>query len=222
MRKDLTVMRKDLTDITLVIDRSGSMWERQKDAEGGVNSFIEDQKGKPGHARLTLYQFDTEVEVLYREEVIHDVGRYRLKPRGATALLDAVGQAVTETQERLKRIAKEERPGLVVFVIVTDGYENSSREYTNAGVKKLVEKRQAKGWQFIFLGAAVGAFAQAGQMGIPFAGTAKFSGLAYGSTYLAAASNVSRMRNQMMAGVPVSNVFTDEERKKMGGIDGDS
>jgi hypothetical protein len=86
-------MRSDLTDITLVVDRSGSMQERRADAQGGVNAFIQKQAEEPGEALLTLVQFDTEYEIVHSGAPIHKVPEYTLEPRGATALLDAVGRA---------------------------------------------------------------------------------------------------------------------------------
>ena len=85
-------MRSDLTDITLVVDRSGSMDEVREDAEGGVNTFIRQQAKEPGEALLTLVQFDTEYEFLHSGVPIQDVPKYELVPRGMTALLDAVGR----------------------------------------------------------------------------------------------------------------------------------
>ena len=146
-------MRSDLTDITLVVDRSGSMEKIREDAEGGVNTFIQEQAKHPGEALLTLVQFDTEYEFVHRGMPIKQVPPYTLVPRGNTALLDAVGRAINETGERLAKMAEEDRPGLVVFVITTDGLENSSKEFSKAQIKELIERQQsAYKWQFIFLG----------------------------------------------------------------------
>ena len=95
-------MNENLTDITLVMDRSGSMEARRRDAEGGVNTFIQEQAREPGEAVLTLVQFDTEYEVVHNGVAIHEVPRFTLRPRGATALLDAVGRAILETGKRLE------------------------------------------------------------------------------------------------------------------------
>src|SRR5262245_51606472 len=114
-------MRNDLTELVMVIDRSGSMSAIKDDAEGGINQFIDDQKKLPGACSLTLVQFDTVYDFVHKGVPIHTVGKYDLVPRGSTALLDAVGRAIFETGERLKGIAEPARPGLVVFVIVTDG-----------------------------------------------------------------------------------------------------
>ena len=99
-------MRPDLTDITLVVDRSGSMESIWNDAEGGVNAFIEEQSKQPGEALLTLVQFDTDYEFVHNGVPIQDVPKYELQPRGMTALLDAVGRAINETGERMAKMAE--------------------------------------------------------------------------------------------------------------------
>ena len=155
-------MRTDLTDITMVIDRSGSMQSIRTDAEGGINSFIEQQKQEPGETLLTLVQFDTEYEFVHSGVPVKQIPAFTLVPRGSTALLDAVGRAINETGARLAATAESQRPALVVFVIVTDGAENSSREFTRDQIRTLVEHQQsAYKWQFTFLAANQDALLQA-------------------------------------------------------------
>ncbi len=100
------------------------------DADGGVNTFVSEQAKEPGEALVTLLQFDTEYEFLHKGMPIRQVPKYELVPRGMTALLDAVGRAINETSERLLKMAEQDRPGLVIFVVVTDGHENSLLEFT--------------------------------------------------------------------------------------------
>jgi hypothetical protein len=111
-------MKADLTDITLVVDRSSSMASVREDAEGGVNTFITDQAKEPGEALLTLVQFDTEYEFLHKGVPVSQVPKYELVPRGMTALLDAVGRAINETGERLSKMPDQDRPSLVIFVVM--------------------------------------------------------------------------------------------------------
>src|SRR4051812_13792867 len=135
-------MNADLTDLTLVIDRSGSMESIREDAQGGVNAFIREQAGQPGNAVLTLVQFDTEYEFVHQSVPISSVPAFELEPRGSTALLDAVGRAINETGARLTRLPAADRPGLVIFVIVTDGQENSSHEFTKTQIKDKIMHQQ--------------------------------------------------------------------------------
>lgn len=208
-------MKKDFTDITLLIDRSGSMYSCRCDAEGGINALIDEQRAAPGKAVLSVVEFENEINALCIAEDITKVGKYTLEPCGGTALLDAVGLTVERTRKRIADMPQAERPGLVVFVIATDGEENSSREYKLADVRGLIEERQDDGWQFVFIGANQDAFAEAGAMGFARATTADYSvekaGTAYGNT----SALLSRMRSQSAAGETVSASYSLEERRTM-------
>jgi uncharacterized protein YegL len=151
------------TEIVVVIDRSGSMRSIQDDTNGGVNALIKEQREGDGEVFMTLVQFDTEYEVVYQGVNINEVPEFDLHPRGMTALLDGIGQAIVTTQERLAN----ERYDDVIFVIVTDGHENSSKEFKKEQIKSMVEEKQTTDeWQFLFLGANMDAFGEAGSMGI--------------------------------------------------------
>lgn len=209
-------MRTDLTDITMVIDRSGSMSSIRTDAEGGINTFIDSQKSEPGEALLTLVQFDTEYEFIHQGLPIRKAPPFKLVPRGSTALLDAVGRAINETGARLSAMEEAQRPGLVVFVIVTDGAENSSKEFTRDKIRQIIEHQQSVySWQFTFLAANQDAFAEGGTLGIARSGIANFAMGNVGEAYAATARKMSRMRKAMSEGEAVDNNFTEEERKEM-------
>ena len=209
-------MRANLTDITLVVDRSGSMSSIRDDAQGGVNSFVQKQAQEPDEALLTLVQFDTEYEFVHRGVPVKRVPQYKLEPRGSTALLDAVGRAIHETGARLAAMPEPERPGLVIFIIVTDGQENSSREFTKAKVKKMIEHQQSVyDWHFTFLAANQDAFAEAGGLGIAQAGAANYAPANVAHAHMGTGEKVARMRKQRSSGEKVSNDFTDEERRRM-------
>ena len=207
-------MRQDLTDITLIVDRSGSMESCKSDAQGGINTFIEEQQKAEGEATLTLVQFDTNYEFLHRGVPIKDVPEFRLVPRGMTALLDAVGRGINEAGERLDKLAEDDRPGCVVFVIVTDGHENSSKEFSRDKVRELIERQTAEyNWQFTFLGADQKAFDEAVAMGVLPSAVATYDPNAKsGEAYKAASSNVARMRRCAMSGRGISSAFSDDER----------
>lgn len=209
-------MRPDLTDITLVVDRSGSMQDIRTDAEGGVNAFIENQAKESGQAYLTLVQFDTEYEFLHKGMPIDQVPKYTLTPRGATALLDAIGRAINETGERLSKMDEADRPGLVVFVVMTDGLENSSHEFSKSRIREMIQHQQEKyGWQFTFLGADQDAFAEADALGIDPAGAARFKKDNIEAVYRATSAKVARMRKQSLDNEQIVNAFSPEEHRDM-------
>ena len=209
-------MNSQLTDITLVIDRSGSMASIREDAEGGVNSLLQQQAGEPGEATVTIVQFDTEYEFVCQGTPVESVPTYQLEPRGATALLDAVGQAINQTGKRLEAMPENQRPGLVIFVIVTDGHENSSQEFTLDQIKSMIEhQQQVYNWHFNFLGADQDAFEEAAKMGIHLDGAAVYSKDRVAATYGAVGKKMTRMRNAVAFGAAPDNAFTDEEREEM-------
>ena len=163
-------MKKGLTEIVFILDRSGSMSGLEKDTIGGYNSLIKKQKKEEGEAYISTVLFDD------RTEVLHDrVGLDKIKPmteeeyyvRGCTALLDAVGGAIHHIGNVHKYAREEDRPEKTLFIITTDGQENSSRMYTYEKVKRMVERQKEKyGWEFLFLGANIDAVAEAGRFGI--------------------------------------------------------
>ena len=207
-------MRKDLADITLVVDRSGSMHACQSDAEGGINQFVKDQKAGGGEALFTLVQFDTEYDFIHKGVPIAQVGEYRLVPRGQTALLDAVGRAIVETGERLDKMDEANRPGCVVFVIVTDGHENSSKEFQVDKIREMITRQQDDyQWQFTFLGADAQAFDEAMRMGVRAAGVAVYDAEEKTSgAFAAASSSVSRVRSATARGGKAVSCFSQNER----------
>lgn len=209
-------MNPNLTDITLVVDRSGSMQGIHDDAEGGINAFITEQAQQPGMALLTLVQFDTEYEFIHSGVAIQQIPTYQLQPRGQTALLDAVGRAIKETGQRLANIPESDRPGLVVFVIVTDGHENASSEFTKTQIKEMIEHQQTVyKWRFTFLGADQYAFDEAQSMGINLGSSAAYARNRSRQAYAMSSSKLSRMRYQSSSMEEVEDMFTDEERAAM-------
>jgi Mg-chelatase subunit ChlD len=172
-------MKPNLAEIVCIVDRSGSMNAIREDAIGGFNSFLDEQKEQPGEAQLTLVLFNHNYELIHEARDIQDVayldkGSYT--PQGMTALLDAVGRTIDDVGQRLADTPEAERPSTVIVSILTDGRENSSSDYTKTRVREMVERQQEKySWEFIYLGANVDAFAEAGALGIPEAKTANFA-----------------------------------------------
>lgn len=162
-------MNTNLTEIVFIIDRSGSMGGLESDTIGGYNAFLEKQKQMKGKTIATTVLFDDRYELLWNgvdAEKIRLTGK-EYYVRGCTALLDAVGKTILDVGYRLSSTNKEERPAKVIFVIITDGMENSSREFTYSKVRELIQHQQEKyNWEFVFLGANIDAVKEAGSIGI--------------------------------------------------------
>lgn len=163
-------MRKGLTELVFILDRSGSMSGLEADTIGGFNSMITKQKKGEGEAIVSTVLFDDQAEVLHdrididKIELMNDQQYY---VRGCTALLDAVGGAIHHIGNVHKYAREEDRPEKTLFIITTDGMENSSRRYDYDRVKNMVERQKERfGWEFIFLGANIDAVEVAGRFGI--------------------------------------------------------
>lgn len=150
-------MKQDLTDISIVLDRSGSMESIRNDTIGGFNTFLKTQQEAPGEANLTLVQFDDRYEVVHNGIRVQDVPELTaltFVPRGYTALLDAIGRTITDTGTRLSALSEDQRPSKVIFVILTDGEENASKEFTRDKINEMIKHQtEAYNWDFVFLGA---------------------------------------------------------------------
>lgn len=163
-------MNQNYTHITMVIDKSGSMENLQKDTIGGFNSFIKDQKTQPGKATITLVQFSTDYTITYSGVDIKDAPELTEKnyvPGGGTALLDALHKAIQETKEFINSMPEDEQPGRVVIVTITDGEENSSHEIKKEDLKKLVsDSESSMAWRFVFMGANIDSFSSSHSLGM--------------------------------------------------------
>lgn len=163
-------MKSDLTEIVFIMDRSGSMSGLEDDTIGGYNSFLKTQRGVEGEAKVTTVLFDDEYIKIHDRVDINNVNPITEKEyfaRGTTALLDAIGKTIIDIGENLKDTSEEERPSKVIFVAITDGHENASREFTYEKIKEMISHQQSKyNWEFIFLGANIDAVKEAENLGI--------------------------------------------------------
>ena len=163
-------MSKGYTEIVYILDRSGSMGGLESDTIGGFNSMMEKQKKTGEKAVVSTVLFDDECEVIHDRVPIEKIEKMTDKQyyvRGCTALLDAVGGAIHHIGNVHKYARKEDRPEKTIVVITTDGMENASRKYSREKIEKMVKKQQKKyGWEFIFIGANIDAYAEAQKYGI--------------------------------------------------------
>lgn len=163
-------MRKGLTEVVFILDRSGSMSGLEADTIGGFNSMISKQKKEDGEAVISTVLFDDQQEVVYDRQpvkMVEPMTDRQYYVRGCTALLDAIGGAIHHIGNVHKYAREEDRPEKTMFIITTDGMENTSRFYTYDRVKYMVERQKEKyGWEFLFLGANIDAISVAARFGI--------------------------------------------------------
>lgn len=163
-------MKSNLTELIFILDRSGSMSGLERDTIGGFNSLIEKQKKEVGEALITTVLFDNDYEILHDRINLNGIKPMTDKEyyvRGCTALLDAIGKTVNKIINVQRHTSEELQAEKVMFVIITDGMENSSLEYNYTKVKQLIETQKSKyNWEFLFLGANIDAIATASKFGI--------------------------------------------------------
>ncbi len=163
-------MKKNLTELVFILDRSGSMAGLESDTIGGFNSMIEQQRKKDGECYVSTVLFDNESEVLHDRVALSGIKPMTDKDytvRGCTALIDAIGGAIHHIGNVHKYARAEDVPEHTMFVITTDGMENASRRYTSEKVKAMIERQKEKyGWEFLFIGANIDAVETAARYGI--------------------------------------------------------
>ena len=162
--------KNNIVDVVFILDRSGSMGGLESDTIGGFNSMLEKQRKIQGKAFITTVLFDDQYELLHDRVNIAKVNNITEKEyfvRGSTALLDAIGKTIAKEKAIQDTLGKNEKADKVLFVIITDGLENASKEYNSSTVKKLIETQKEKyGWEFLFLGANIDAIETANTIGI--------------------------------------------------------
>lgn len=198
---------KKILDVLVILDRSGSMAVARYDHEGGLATFVKEQSKLDDDVRFTLVQFDNEnpCEVVYDRTPIAHVGKIELHPRGWTPLLDAIGLATAHLEKNTSNN--------VVCMVVTDGQENASKEYTKAMVKARVAELEKKGWTFTFLGANIDSFTVGTQLGMPMAAIADFSNDAVGvqHAYMSFSDNLTRSQK-------TGTVYSTDVEERIGGL----
>lgn len=186
--------RENYTSVNVIIDRSGSMSRLTTDTIGGFNTFLADQKNVPGDVSFTLCLFDSHHKLVHDSvelSSVPDLNEKTYRAGGNTALLDALGTTIDNVGNKLAALPEEERPSKVIFLIITDGEENASREYTLEQIRtKVAHQREVYSWEFVFMGANIDAISAGTNLGISAANSINYSANSIGTKSLY--SNVSR------------------------------
>ena len=162
-------MKKDFTELVIIIDKSGSMYPLRDDVIGGYNGLIEKQKEEKGETVVTTVFFNDEVDFVHEQvdvKTLNPINQKNYNPRGCTALLDAIGDSIAYIKAKHSKFTPEELPEHVIFTIMTDGLENASREYSYPRIKGMIEFQKKCGWEFIFQGANIDVEREADSLGI--------------------------------------------------------
>ena len=161
---------RNFTDITIILDRSGSMGTIKSATIEGFNSFLKDQREDALKSNLTFIQFDDYYETVYEAkpiDCVHYLNHDTFQPRGMTALLDAIGTTINTTKKRIHQLPKSKRPKNVLIAIITDGMENASSKFNRPEIFKMIRKREEEnGWKFVFIAANQDAIYEASKFGI--------------------------------------------------------
>lgn len=206
------------TEIACVIDRSGSMESIRDDAIGGFNTFLKEQKAIDAPCLFSMCLFDHEYDLIHdgvELRYIKELDTTTYVPRGSTALLDAIGRTINAIDFRLS--AAVDKPEKVIFVILTDGYENSSQEFTKAKIKEMIEdKEKNHNWEVMYLAAHENAFHEGHLMGIQPQKMASFSNTGVGgqSAYASVSNNASTYRAGAIPTATLQDTVDEEEDKR--------
>lgn len=208
--------KEGFTSINVIIDRSSSMSHLTAETISNFNKFLAEQKAEPGEATFTLCTFSTD------HTLVHDCLALNLVPelnnetyvaRGSTALYDALGDTINAVGARLAAMPEEERPSKVIFLIITDGEENSSRRFTNAQVKSMVSHQRDKyKWEFVFMGANIDSIAAGASIGVSVQNTFNYISDSTGTKqlYSEISSNMRSYRRSKNAQVNFFNQTPDD------------
>jgi hypothetical protein len=212
--KDSPMTNANLTLVAALLDRSGSMEDCKKATEGGFDELMAKHRSASGEAMVTLAMFDDEYEIVYANVPIAGVPKLSLIPRNMTAMLDAIGRFVTEIGWRLANQDEANRPGTVICLIMTDGMENASQEWSWDRVKALItQQRTQYNWSFMLLGANIDAIRVGGHIGVPSATSLTYAtdDAGVSAAYMVAGREmVKRRSGSEMA-------FSDEDRQQASG-----
>lgn len=213
-----TQTKQDYTHIAVILDRTGSMESIRDDTIGGFNAFLGEQKQQPGKATLTLVQFDDQdpYEVIHQVktiQVVPELTRETYVPRASTPLLDAIGRGINDLEKCVADMKEDARPSKLVFVVITDGQENASREFRRDQILKMIQDKEKQfGWQFVFLSADLDSIDDALDHGFQAKAAMAFDKSSVGArnAWASVSQNISNYRASRSKDVS----FSEKDRKK--------
>ncbi len=215
-------MKKNLTELVFIVDRSGSMSGLESDTIGGLNATLKKNREVEGECLVSIVLFDNASEVLVDRKPIEQVANLteaQYQVRGCTALLDAVGGAIRYMDKVQHILPDEHRAEHVIFTIITDGMENASRHFDYPRVKRLIEAHEEQGWEFIFLGANIDAAAEASRIGIRADHATQYMSDDIGTAVAYEAMAVAQMSKRATGAVAAGwNAAPQADVKKRGGF----
>lgn len=198
--------KENFTSINVIIDRSGSMAGLATDTIGGFNTFLAEQKAQPGEAMFTLCTFNTDYHLVHdcvSLAAVPDLDKTTYSPSGGTALLDAMGTTIDTVGKKLASMPEKDRPSKIIFLIMTDGQENSSKRFTPAQIKEMVQhQKDVYSWEFVFMGANIDAITEGEALGISVQNTFNYVSDSVGTKnlYRNVSENMSRYRSSNHVG----------------------
>lgn len=195
------------THLAVIADRSGSMFGIAEDMNGGLETFLKEQDALDGTLLVDIVTFDGTVEQVVTDGKVRDVTFPVIVPRGSTALNDAMGTTITSLGERFAKMDELTRPGKVIVLVITDGYENASREYTSEKIKELVTRQQDEwNWDFVFLGANIDSFEVGGGYGVRGGSTLNYTADAAGVATALRSANSYVTTSRLSGDATFSNI----------------
>jgi len=211
-------MKKGYTHISVVLDKSGSMASCLNDTIGGFNQFIKTQKEVKGEATITLVQFNTNYDLIMDMVELNnteDLNIRNYSPNGYTALLDAIGRTINNVESKIEEKKKKDRPEKVIFVIITDGEENSSREFNHSQIMEMINNhRSNNNWEFVFIGANQDSIQSGGSIGVRAGNTLDYSATPQGTQVMYSSLTKSMTSYRSNNNYVSDSFFQNEEEKK--------
>lgn len=210
-------MKKNYTHIAMVIDRSGSMQSNWSDVVGGYKQIVKDNKAASGECTFTVAAFDTDYDLVEDFTDIQEVDEnLKVTPRGGTALLDAIGKTINSVGEKLAKMPEADRPHRVMVYILSDGQENSSREFKKEDIEKMIKTQESEySWVFNYVGATLASVNDAISFGIKSSNSTSYNAENTGNTFSILGEKMLKMRSVSNDQYAATSMWSEEEKDSL-------